>query len=358
MHTLILGAHNNIGLACPLNHWDSMNYKKNHYVPEFYLRSFAIIHAGDRNPMLWVYDKEGKKPHKQSPKDTAAINDLYKASHSGLPPEALEVAFSKQESFVSPILSKWQEPEAIPKIAEVKDVAYFLALLYLRNPKTAKFFGAISETLLVERAKALAHNSAQFDKFWETLIAKGTTPLKGLTKEQFRKMVLKFDDHFIVKINSNYATFSPLAHADPVCNELTKMYWCLCSAPKDWDFITSDSPIVVRFRKGDGIAFGGGFGHPTAQVTFPISPRVCLYLSRNNWWKAVNVTPTFVKNANRRTAFNAERYIFASRMNDGIEKLVKKNAGTRHLPRIDKEEVIDNIRKRRRQFQYVPSESD
>lgn len=84
-----------------------MKYKKNHYVPEFYLRYFSVVHAGDRKALRWVYDKEGNNTRKQSPKDTAAINDLYKVSDPGLPSNALESTFSDQESLVSPILSMW-----------------------------------------------------------------------------------------------------------------------------------------------------------------------------------------------------------------------------------------------------------
>ena len=323
-----------------------MNYKKNHYVPESYLKSFAVVHTGDRNPMLWVYDKENREPRKQSPKNTAVINDLYKLSASGLSPYALEIAFSKQESSVSPILSRWREPGAVPNISDIREVAYFVALLYLRNPKTAKWFEAMSEVVAVERAKALARDSSQFEKFWEALVAEGSPSSKALTKEELREMVLNFDEHFTVKIDRKSATFSPLAHADAIYNELTKMYWCLCTGPEEWNFLTSDSPVVVRFGKGNGIAFGGGFGHPTAQVTFPISPRVCVYLSRNHRWKVVPVDSTFVKNANRRTAINAERYVFASQIIEGIEKLAKKYSFTRKQPRLDKNEVIENMRAR------------
>jgi hypothetical protein len=322
-----------------------MKYKKNHYIPEFYLKSFSVVHAGDRNPMLLVYDKEAKPPRKQSPKDTAAINDLYLVSTPGVHLTDLEKSFGKQESIVAPLLAKWQKPSELPKIDDIREVAYFLALLHLRNPKTAKWFAAVSEVVSAEMAKAMANDDVRFNKFWQWFLAKESEPPR-ITKEQFRKLALNFDENFTVKVDAKYATLSPLAHADAVCNELKKMYWCLCFAPKEWDFITSDSPVVVRFRKGNGVAFGGGFGHPTAQVTFPISPRVCLYLSRNHRWKSVSVSSTFVKNANRRTAINAERYVFASQGSEGIEKLVKKYSFTRKQPRLDKDEMIENMRHR------------
>ena len=201
----------------------------------------------------------------------------------------------------------------------------------------------MAQLVLVERAKALARDSAQFNRFWETLVAEKNPPPK-LTKERFREMALNFDEHFVTKIDSKYATFSPLQHATAIYDELKQFYWCLCRAPSGWNFITCDSPVIVRFRKGDGVAFGGGFGHPTAQVIFPISPSVCVYLSRNFSYKAVLVNSTFVKNANRRTAINAERYVFASLISDGIAKLVKKCSFTRQQPRLDKDEIIENIR--------------
>lgn len=320
-----------------------MKYKKNHYIPEFYLKSFSVVHPGDRNLKLWVYGKEPKPPRKQSPKDTATINGLYLVSAPGVHLTDLERSFSKQESIVAPLLENWQKPSELPKIDDIREIAYFLALLHLRNPKTAKWFEAVSEVVSAEKARAMANDDGMFEKFWQWFLAKESEPPR-ITKEQFRKLALNFDENFTVKIDAKYATLSPLAQADAVCNELKKMYWCLCSAPKEWDFITSDSPVVVRFRKGDGVAFGGGFGHPTAQVTFPISPRVCLYLSRTFNRKAVAVNPTFVKNANRRTAINAERYVFASQLSEGIEKLAKKYSVTRKQPRLDKGEMVEDMR--------------
>jgi len=332
-----------------------MKYRKHHYVPEFYLRFFSVIHAGDRNPMLWVYDKEQSNPRKQSPKDTAAINDLYRVSKPGMASNAVEIAFSKLENAVSPILTRWQSPRAVPTIDEIVEGAYFLALLHLRNPKMAKFVEAVADVVAGEKIKAIARDDTRFDQFWQWYLEKESGP-PPIGKEEYRKLALEVDQRFVLQVDPEHATLSPLAHADAICQELKKMYWCLCSAPKDTDFITSDSPLVVRFRKeSGGLAFGGGFGHQAAQVTFPLSPRACLYLSRTCRWKALSVSSTFVKNANRRTVINAERYVFASQRSSGIEKLVKKYAGTRHHPRIDKQEVIEDMRRRAIQRQSALS---
>lgn len=331
-----------------------MKYKRNHYVPEFYLNNFSLIHTGDRKAQLWVYDKEENAPRKQSPRDTAVINDLYTILAPDLPSNALEIAFGKQESAVSLILAKWGQKGAVPTINEIVEVAYFLSLLHLRNPKTARWYEAVAELVAVEKAKALARDGAQFDKFWQTLMKEGTIPPE-LTKDKFREMAQSFDEHFIVKFDSKYTTFAPLRYSKAIFGELKKMYWCLCSAPTGRSFITSDSPVVVSFKKEEVLAFGGGFGHPRAQVRFPISPHVCLYLSRNFPYKTSKVSSDFVKDANRRMAINAERFIFASSLSDGIEKLVKKYAFTRNQPRFDKDEMIENMVKRQKRLKTTSS---
>ncbi len=47
--------------------------KRQHTVPSFYLRNFLA--KGEST--LWVYDKKGEDPRRQSPKDSAVITDFY-----------------------------------------------------------------------------------------------------------------------------------------------------------------------------------------------------------------------------------------------------------------------------------------
>ena len=149
----------------------------------------------------------------------------------------------------------------------MKEVSIFLALLHLRNPKTALWYEAMAETISLERTKAAARDSDLFDKLWEMLVAKETIPA-NLTKEGLREKLLKADEYFTVKFDREYITVSPLQHADCVDDELRKMYWCLCSAPPKSTFITCDSPVVVRFSTGKGVAFGGAFRTPISDGYF------------------------------------------------------------------------------------------
>jgi Protein of unknown function (DUF4238) len=84
-----------------------MAYKRNHYVPEFYLKSFALPMPGRRKPMIWVYDNDGSATRQQSANDTAVMNDLYTIQNvEGVQPHFLEQALTKFESVVKPIMER------------------------------------------------------------------------------------------------------------------------------------------------------------------------------------------------------------------------------------------------------------
>lgn len=104
---------------------------RNHQTPEFYLKYFA-----GRDPRgsshLWVYDKIGEgQPRPQTPENANVERDYYSfETRAGINGD-LETLFGQIESRGAPILTRLQEPNAIPNRYEVE----FLALLFLRVPR-------------------------------------------------------------------------------------------------------------------------------------------------------------------------------------------------------------------------------
>ena len=126
------------------------------------------------------------------------------------------------------------------------------------------------------------------------------------------------------------------------------MNWCLCRAPSNMYFITSDCPLVCFVPNDNGTAiFGGGFGLPNAEVTFPLSPQKCLYLDKKHTQKYRAISKTVLKEINKRTAWTAERMIISHHRNNYVERLNKWASGSLKLPKIDKERFIDDFNKRR-----------
>lgn len=86
--------------------------------------------------------------------------------------------------------------------------------------------------------------------------------------------------------------------------------WCLSTAPPASEFISCDSPLVVVFREGNKMGLGGGFGHPNVEVSFPLSPQVCLTLDRRTNLKRKILGDNAVLELNGQAVAVAERYIF------------------------------------------------
>lgn len=119
--------------------------------------------------------------------------------------------------------------------------------------------------------------------------------------------------------------------------ELMDINWCLCKAPSDCYFVTSDAPLVPFVLDNDGRALiGAGFGLDNVEVSLPISPFLCLYMSRKRMQGHRAVNNKFVMEINRRTAWNAERLIISHIKTKHVRELSSWASKSLSIPKIDK----------------------
>lgn len=122
--------------------------------------------------------------------------------------------------------------------------------------------------------------------------------------------------------------------AERTAEALRGLVWCAVRVEEAPLFITSDSPLCVFAQGTDGKAiFGAGFGLEALQVTFPISPRTCLFGDRLGA-KAPNV-----QSINKRTAWNALRYIVVQSPSESVERIFNEARATASLPKLDRDDV-------------------
>lgn len=311
-----------------------MAYKRNHYVPEFYLKSFALPMPDRRKPMIWVYDKDGGSTRQQSPKDTAVMSDLYTIRNvEGVQPHFLEQEFAKCESAVKPILERWKEAGAKPAVKEIFVVSEFLAYLYLRVPRTIDAIKQISVNASIINMENLARDPERLSKAFEWL---QSNKQSSLTIGELRDLAGNVEQRFEIKVNDTFALATTLRMFETVEKRLRELYWCLSTAPLELEFISCDSPLVVVFREGKKMGLGGGFGHPNVEVSFPLSPKVCLTLDHRTNLKRRNLGDNAVLELNRRAAAVAERYIFSTQKSEYVHKLVKTFSITRRMSKVSK----------------------
>ncbi|MBB3073474.1 hypothetical protein FHS14_006533 [Paenibacillus baekrokdamisoli] len=97
-----------------------------------------------------------------------------------------------------------------------------------------------------------------------------------------------------------------------VSHLLLGMNWCLMTASEGSCFVTSDNPVVVADPNNQEMVFTG-FNSPNVQVTFPLSPVVCLLGGWEDRLPLIwNVDTLTVNRINSMTLRNSQRYIFSS----------------------------------------------
>ena len=123
--------------------------KKQHYVPQFYLKNFT----SDDNK-LWVFDRVKKEYYRNAPKDICFEKFLYETPWEDANPKLgkyvlenqIEVYFAEKEGEYSSLLKKiigiCREPQnknaLICNAQEKKMLASFLTNIFVRNPWSLK----------------------------------------------------------------------------------------------------------------------------------------------------------------------------------------------------------------------------
>jgi hypothetical protein len=83
--------------------------------------------------------------------------------------------------------------------------------------------------------------------------------------------------------------------------------------------------------------FGGGLALPNVQISFPLSPNVCLWISRKPTPKYERMRADFVTEINRRSAAMAERFVISPYRSNNIQRMVKEFAPLYGKPKLDAE---------------------
>lgn len=113
-----------------------------------------------------------------------------------------------------------------------------------------------------------------------------------------------------------------LLKTETIIPHLLERNWCLCIAPDRTFFVTSDTPLSVFDPKKDRPFFFGGFKEKTAEVVFPISPRVCLVLSHTRMQRVCRVSEQLVRKINRMTIAMAERFVLSPFKTKSLQRII------------------------------------
>lgn len=316
-----------------------MTVRRNHYVPDFYLRMFAT-----ENDRIFVYDKLNEAERSQSTKDTAVERDLYTAkSPEGELIDDLETKLLQPvENAAAPILKALVAREGtLPKEA-AEIVGTFVALLYTRVPRNIDIAREMSRILIVEYQKALGRDPEKCKRLLNDYIT--DTGDQGMPSfDEMEKYFLNPEKYFQISFSRPYAVGLSLMSTSVMIEVLPTLYWCICRHHGRTPFVTIDCPVVTFAPVGNQqVIFNAYLYSPDLEISLPLSPNVCLYMRHRQQPTTRAVSKTFVKEINRRTAFAAERFIFSSIQSKYLRNLVDWAQKSRPKSWVDQDKARDD----------------
>jgi len=203
----------------------------------------------------------------------------------------------------------------------------------------------LGRAFLLAKLKHLAQDPEPLKQLWEDM-RRNRRPPEGFTFEMFRESLMEFEQRFKLSLNPTVRMGLGLLQAKRMFPELLEMTWCLCRAPSDSFFITSDAPVNVFVPRGPKALFGAGYGLEAVEIGFAVSPQVCLYLRRRQGQLRRRASRAFVTEMNRRTACMAERFVFSHLKSRATNTLVTSFSFTRELPKVNREDIERRMRAR------------
>jgi len=302
--------------------------RKQHYVPEFYLRNFTDQTRAGRQygeePFVWVYEKGTGECKRRSPKKVAVKSEYYTiAAETPERDEGVEDIFSKLETLSAPVIrSVIDNPQHVLSNGDRSILVEFLASMLVRVPMFRQGVDETHEFMIKKLARLLASNEQRFGSMLSDF--KKTTG-KGITvpAEELRQFM--FDSKkWIVSIRPEVSLGVMLSMFERAVSIISEMRFTLLRVPQGNHLVTSDAPVVL-VDPTPPRGFGGGVGlaQPGVEVTLPLGPTVGLLCTWRDNPAVYSASGRAVNQLNKRTALFSGRYIFSAHESRTIAKLAR-----------------------------------
>jgi hypothetical protein len=295
--------------------------KRHHFVPILHLKRFVGVKPQGH---VWAYDAETGDARSAIPENTAVEGHFYSAQRAdGTMDTRLEETLAKIESAAAPIYEALLQGN-IPKDQARGDFSMFVALMYLRTPAMRRMAGEVYGRGIQTLAYANAANERIFNSLMKRFAKDTGQVIDAAAQERLRQDMLD-PSGYVLQIPKEH-TFSVLNAADELAPLFYEMKWSLVLAGQGY-FITSDNPVarVADPKTRHPVMGDHGFRNRTAEVSFPLSPKMMLLMS---WQKDARDIGAFdrgpVDDMNRIRAAHSDRYLYAHIKDKRLERLATK----------------------------------
>jgi hypothetical protein len=284
-----------------------MHKKRHHIVPLHYLKGFTIENSPE---YIWRYEKYKKYPIELNLKDAAVEKYYYsyKNVDGVIDYDTIENYLAEDiENPAVPVLNKLRNKQHINDDEKYR-LSRYMAIMLKRVPKHRQKIKIMSPKVFEEERKELL-------KIVDNAL--NTYPEKKDLLEERRKQIndiidkYKDDlpDEFYVRLIND--SFTDITYS---------MNWRVIYYEGNNPYITSDSPCFFF----DAL----GLARENSEITFPINRSAAIWAgwTRQESIRYIYVKEQVVKEVNRRSVYNAYKYIYSPVRQEWINKLVNKKS--------------------------------
>ena len=250
-----------------------------HYVPQFYLRRFAI----ETKPgFVYSYIRNGKLTPRPISRVASAegFYDVRWDTNPRLDPDSLDRVYSLNESGTAPILDRLVTADGFTlSDAEREMLAWFVALLVGRTPLTRERY----KNIQVEFNKRLIKSVARDKEHYREIMREHDPNADPEETEAARLATAEgdLDELFRFEFGEDGETDFKIKGfgmviVRPLAETLFQRRWHLVESTSVRRFATSDNPVVLM--PPPGARDGSGWGYDNSPVLIPLSPRRALLI--------------------------------------------------------------------------------
>lgn len=286
-----------------------MNAVRHHYVPQGFLRGFAVEGEASRS-FVWVYDKnEHRAPRKKSVRSIAWAPAYYaqEREDGSADLDTLEAGLATTIDNQIPLILQAIVPKVGRKIELSGDekgaIAYFVGLSLTRVPS---FRDGMND--------------------FHSRVAQITLSLQMDKDPQLAEAVEKYGIKAEAKPWVSLRPMVQLAYA--IATSALGKHWQFFVAPPSVPLVTSDNPVVFS-GKAAGLAQVGP-AHPGAELIMNLRKDLSLVCTPKRGYDSMQVfqlSPTEARKFNRGIVRAARQRVFADYLSADLDGFVKKYAG-------------------------------
>lgn len=247
--------------------------RRHHYVPEFYLKGFAV--ARKKGHQLIAFDGKSRKAFPAATHNVAVEKDFNRVEIEGHPPDVFENAMAQFETNAASALERSIAAKSIQQTEDRSYLFNLIGLLGMRNPRLRERWRDFQERI----AKQIMSLATATPERWASQVARAKAEgyiSKDADTDYAKMRKFVTEEKYRVEVRTEHHIALEMKGLDAILPYLFKRKWALlkCS-DNSGGFVTSDHPVCLMWSdpKKRGPV---GHGLPGTEVLFPICSRLAM----------------------------------------------------------------------------------